>query len=197
MGMQAKNVIWKLRGWRHADKHVDTHWDGNLLGLFIKTKLSSSELRATRLAGFRIYDDNLMVRPGNLSGGLAAIKGRIPDEFVKGQYWSARLSELTNDQEQRFRALYDVDQIECEYNNLLNADIPTEKTSDLKSLHDMVTKIYRVGRAAVVSIISDPLLPKEMVDVALCARAIKRAKRYYDQSSKYWAMLVDDELQAE
>jgi hypothetical protein len=45
-----------------------------------------------------------------------------------------------------------------------------------------------------VSIVSDPLLPKEMIDVALRAKGIKRAKQYYDQSSKYWAMLIDGEF---
>jgi phenylacetic acid degradation operon negative regulatory protein len=184
----------EIAGWRTANLRVDTRWDGSWLGLFINAKPSKSDLRAARLAGFKLYSDSLMVRPGNLSGGLTSVTAAIPEGFANMQYWAARLSDVTNDQQQSFRALYDSEQIMMGYNALMQLELPTQKVKDIQSLRDMVATTYVTGREAVVSIVSDPLLPKEMIDVVLRANAIKRAKRFYDQSSKYWAMLIDGEF---
>ena len=185
----------EMVGWHQAAMRVDTRWDGSWIGLFIKGKPSKSDHRAARLAGFRPYDDGLMVRPNNLLGVPTSEKAAIPAGFATGQFWQAHLSELTDDQQQRFWALYDTENILQGYNILIQLKLPTKKVNSLQALHDIVTTTYLVGREAVVSIVSDPLLPKQMIDVALRAKAIKRAKQYYDQSSKYWAMLIDGEFQ--
>lgn len=185
----------EMVGWHQSAMRVDTRWDGSWLGLFIKGKPSKSDHRAARLAGFRSYDDSLMVRPSNLLGGPTAVNVAIPAGFATRQFWQARLSELTNDQQQHFWALYDTANITEGYNTLMQLKLPTKKVTSLQALHELVTTTYIVGREAVVSIVSDPLLPNEMIDVSLRAKAIKRAKQYYDQSSKYWAMLIDEEFQ--
>jgi phenylacetic acid degradation operon negative regulatory protein len=184
----------EMVGWHQSAMRVDTRWDGSWIALFINDKMTKSDIRAARLAGFRSYDDRLMVRPGNVSGSLTTVTTAIPEGFANGQYWATRLSDLTHDQQQSFGALYDSEQIMLGYNALMQLELPMKKVKNLQSLNDMVTTTYVTGRKAVVSIVSDPLLPKEMIDVALRAKAIKRAKQYYDKSSKYWAMLIDGEF---
>jgi phenylacetic acid degradation operon negative regulatory protein len=184
----------EMVGWHQSAMRVDTRWDGSWLGLFIKGKPSKSDQRAARLAGFRQYDDSLMVRPGNLSRDLISLKDCVPEGFANGQYWQTRLSDLNNEQQRHFSALYDTENIVQGYKTLIKLKLPTKKVNNLQALRDIVTTTYLVGREAVVTVVSDPLLPKEMIDVNLRAKAIKRAKHYYDQSSKYWATLIDGQF---
>lgn len=184
----------EIAGWRTANQRVDARWDGSWLGLFTHSKLSNSDSRAARLSGFQDYRAGLMVRPCNLVGSMVSSESGLSDGYANNAYWSARLSDLSVDQQRRFRALYDVDQIRSGYEHLLRLGIPDKKVADLLSLQDMVAKTYVQGRAAVVMIVTDPLLPKDMIDTALRDKVVRHVKRYYDASSYYWAMLIDDAL---
>lgn len=181
----------RVQDWYRVEDQL-APWKGDWLAVFTahlgrsdKAGLRARE-RALRLKGFAAARPGLAVRPANLRAPLGALRGELtdlgldPDALVVGvdrvDPWHP-LDPCT---------LWDLAALEQRYlDDCARLERSTDRLTRL-DVQSAARETLLVGRAVMRHILTDPLLPEEMVDAALRRRLIEAMKAYDRLGKTCW-----------
>ena len=195
LSSSAEPVNRMVRSWRSVEQSV-TEWDGSWLAIDISglprgdRKRSRACDRALRLLGFEALTPALRIRPGNLEGGLGAVRERLAVLGFVPTPMTFELTALDDERETHARSLWNVDALEAGYRASRDRLVASsERLASLSEIEAMA-ETFRFGGEAVRRIVLDPLLPEPIIDTA-ARRALVEAMRDYDRLGracwKTWA----------
>ncbi len=188
LGPAAGALHARARGWMRVEERVRA-WDGawivvltHHLGRTDRSRLAVRE-RALRLAGLAQAAPGMWVRPDNLTvavGDEARGLGLDADAIVLA---GARAAAA---QDAAFRDLWPVAALEAGYRYWC-AEMAAS-TARLKGAPaiDAARETYLLGQSVLRAINSDPMLPGELVDVALRGEMVAAMKRYNAMALGWW-----------
>lgn len=147
--------------------------------------------RALLLRGFRPLSAGVHLRPDNLVGGAAAVRGDLQGLGLAAPALVMAVSGLSRQDEQRARALWDCRALESDYRQLIRrldraharlANLPVEAAARESLL---------LGRQAIRVILHDPLLPEELMGGGQRHRLIERMREYQVAARVIWLALLE------
>ncbi|MEH3101547.1 hypothetical protein [Sphingomonas adhaesiva] len=188
LGPAAGALHVRVRGWMRAEERV-RDWSGawivvltHHLGRTDRARLAVRE-RALRLAGLAEAAPGMWVRPDNLTVAVA-------DE-ARGLGLEAEAIVLTRAraearEEAAFRALWPVAALEEGYRFwCAEMAASSARLADAHAI-DAARETYLLGQSVLRAINSDPMLPGELVDVALRRGMVAAMKRYNAMALGWW-----------
>lgn len=144
-----------------------------------KTAVRNRE-RAMRLKGFVALEPGLWLRPDNLSGSIDDMRAAL---VALGLDESARVlsvTQLTPSSPELIARMWNRTRLERGYRQSIERlERSAARTAKL-SVADAARETLLLGRATTADILTDPLLPEEMVDVEL-RRRLNAAMRDYNR----------------
>ena len=147
--------------------------------------------RALMLRGFRALGvSGLQLRPDNLHGGVPGLREDLRALGLADQATVIAVGELSREDEQRARGLWDLAALEAAYRDMLSR---LERSQ--AGLHALPAEVAAresllLGRAAIRSIIHDPLLPDALMGGDLRHRLIERMRDYQSEAKQLWMRVL-------
>lgn len=189
LGPAAAALHARARGWTRAEERARA-WDGawvvvltHHLGRTDRSRLVLRE-RALRLVGLAQAGPGMWVRPDNLvvpvreeAQGLG-----LEEEAVVLTACRSAAAE----QDATFRALWPVAGLEAGYRFWIAEMAASTARLRGAGATEAARETYLLGQSVLRAINSDPMLPAELVDVALRARMVEAMKRYNAMALGWW-----------
>ena len=177
--------------WQHETVRT-VPWDGTWLGVQDAAVLRSDKTAwrhhnlALSLCGFRLLQTGLHVRPNNLTGSVDEIRGRLHELGLSAQSVVFRLDSLDAARQEKALALWEVQALESEYQKIQKALQDSSSNFKKTDLDNMVRESLLLGRAVIRRLVRDPLLPAEIVPVAIRESLTREMKAYHNNARAYW-----------
>jgi phenylacetic acid degradation operon negative regulatory protein len=175
---------------KHPNMQIASHWDGKYilvytgaLGRVDRTALSKRE-KALRYYGFQELEQNVFIRPDNLKLSLNELKTAV---IKFGLDPEARFFQVNAvDQETDVRALWDIQTLHQTYAQV-NQEIEQwfDQYQQLPLAEAARTAFY-LGKSALFSLRTDPLLPEEWLDVQARQQFELAVRRMEKQGQLLW-----------
>lgn len=182
-----------VRNWAQIESSVKP-WDETWLAVYVahlprsaKTQLRARE-RALRLFGFAEVHTGLWIRPDNLVMPIAELHLGLQD---LGLDPAAMLFQLDNPRPDILSQndLWPRAQLEQGYQDNINAlAASTERLSNY-SATQTAREVLALGRRVTRSILLDPLLPAELINVQLRQQMVNDMRAYDRLARPYWRKL--------
>ncbi len=172
--------------WRIGEKRL-INWDGGwMCCLLPKTKAAqqTKSERALRFTGFKEGLPGLWVRPNNLKLGLSGIRDIIRQMIIQTNaelFIGRQFDEKLIEQWRRF--LWPVHELNRSYEKNLEKIRKSTKQIKTMPFENALVESYLTGSEAVHCLVTDPLLPDEMMPVKY-RKALTRAMLTYDDIGK-------------
>jgi phenylacetic acid degradation operon negative regulatory protein len=191
LGAGSEELTKQLTSWRDLEKQV-RRWDGSWICVHAAELARSDRAvlrrreRALRLLGFRELARGLEVRPGNLDGGVDAVRDRL---HALGLEKSALVFcgvGFDVALESRARKLWETRALNATYKRTterLDAWMEREPTLTRETA---ARESFLIGGEALRQILFDPRLPEPLVDVAARRALVDAARRYDTHGRKIW-----------
>ncbi len=147
--------------------------------------------RALALRGFRaLGDSGMQVRPDNLHGGVAALRADLDDLGLAAQASVIGVTGLSERDDAVARGLWDLAALEALYRDMLDRLQRSQAGLDRQPLEAAACESLLLGRAAIRSIVHDPLLPDALMGGDLRHRLIERMRDYQAQAKALWMRVL-------
>ena len=166
----AADLAAEVAGWRDVAQRAGP-WSGGWIAVHVGALGRSdrgalrARTRAFELLGLREIERGLHLRPDNLAGGVAAVRGRLLALGLDGAATVFAARDFDPDLERRASALWDGAALTRSYQawtrrlgSLLARGTPRATEATLRDW-------YRAGNDAIRDMVFDPLLPAPLVDV--------------------------------
>jgi len=148
--------------------------------------------RALMLRGFRALETSgLQLRPDNLHGGVTALRDDLRGLGLADQASVIAISGLSDDDEQRAWKLWDLQGLERLYQDMLARLERSQAGLHTQAPEVAARESLLLGRAAIRSIIHDPLLPDALMGGDLRHRLIERMRAYQRQAKALWMEVLE------
>jgi len=148
--------------------------------------------RALMLRGFRALETSgLQLRPDNLHGGVTALRDDLRGLGLADQASVIAISGLSDDDEQRAWKLWDLQGLERLYQDTLARLERSQAGLHTQAPEVAARESLLLGRAAIRSIIHDPLLPDALMGGDLRHRLIERMRAYQRQAKALWMEVLE------
>ncbi len=195
LGPSAQVVNEKIHGWRTISSRL-SQWDGSWAAVFT-ADLSRTDrpalrrrLRALRYLGFEELKAGLFLRPNNLTPGIDGLRRELLALGLEAGATVFRMEDLTPEQEERARGLWDSPGLEQTYSRL-HGDL-TDSMDRLEQLplNDSVREAFLMGREGIRHVVLDPLLPEPLVDANKRWTMVNILQSYCDKGLHLWARFL-------
>lgn len=188
LGRRGDGLHRRVLAWSRVEDQL-VRWDGRWLAVLTAHLGRSDKLalrareRALRLRGFADARPGLAVRPANLAADLPALRAELVELGLPAEALVVRLDETDPDHPFDPAALWDTGSLERRYAD--NSARLAASSARLAALDvpSAARETLLIGRAVMRDILTDPLLPESLVDVAARRRMIE-AMRAYDRLGK-------------
>lgn len=183
-----------VEGWRLGERRV-RDWSLSWLAVRLERGGDRSErtrsLRALALLGFR-EDEGLWLRPDNLTDGIASVRRRLQALGLDADARSFVTSDADDKLEKRWRALWKTRELERGYAHAEERiQHSTERVTKLDAGAAAV-ETFLVGGSAIRILATDPLLPKQLVNVH-ARKKLHEAMLHYDAiGRRVWGQLIGE-----
>jgi len=168
MGEAARPVNRRVTAWSAVESRLRP-WSGDWIAVWTaglprgnRRALRAGE-RALRLEGFRALEPGLAIRPDNLAGGVAALREDLHELGLDPAAPVARLADLDAEREARARSLWDAEGLPAAHRTSRHAVDASAARLDGLPVPEAMVESFRVGGAALRTIVLDPLLPDALV----------------------------------
>lgn len=189
VGDRGEAMLGTVLGWAEVESALKP-WDGQWLGVHhghltrqSKTALRARD-RALRLKGFRAAGPGWSVRPANLRASAATVHAQLVDLGMAADAYVLVSSEIAPNVD--LTGLWDRRALERGYQGHLEALARSTDQLPRLSTSAAASETLLIGRAVTRSIVLDPLLPRELVDVALRSELIAAMGRYDRLGKACW-----------
>jgi phenylacetic acid degradation operon negative regulatory protein len=153
---------------KHPDMQTTATWDGKYvlvytgaLGRVDRTALSKRE-KALRYYGFQELEQNVFIRPDNLTLHLHDLKTAAIKFGLDQQARFFQVSAVENETE--VRALWDIEALQQTYTKTHHDIQQWFESYPSLSLADAAKSAFHLGKEALFSLRADPLLPAEWLN---------------------------------
>jgi phenylacetic acid degradation operon negative regulatory protein len=196
-GLHATVSTWKTV----EDQVID--WGGDWLAVFTgnlkrtnKKQVRARE-RALRLRGFAAFDRGLSLRPANFAASTAQIRAQLSGLGLEDDALVFQMADVDAREANAFKTLWDTTALEHQYQEYLDAMGASADGLYEKPIPEAARESLALGKRITRDILLDPLLPPEMIDVAL-RRNMVEAMIEYDRLAKgLWARFYQVESLAD
>jgi len=193
MGEAAAPVLGAIEGWRKLDARTGA-WNGGWWAVHSGSAPPRAARkrhdRALRLLGFRELAPGLQVRPANLKGGCDALREKLFALGLAEGSLVCALNELDAPSDARARGLWDVEALRDGY----RASLEQLRASDagLGGLDEAeaMRESFLLGGRMIQQLVSDPLLPSEILDPADRTALVAAMRRYDRRGRACWAAFL-------
>jgi len=174
-------------------------WEGGWVGVFDGAVPRRNRVawrrhcRALDLRGLRSLSSGLQLRPDNLAGGVASLRGDLeglglaPGAVVLG------VDQLAAADEDAVRHLWDGAALRRDYREMLSWLERSGSRLEGMSQDQAAAETLMVGRAVIRGIIRDPLLPDALVSGEDRRELIARMRDYQDRAKVIWMRVLEGE----
>ena len=192
----AQTMSQEVQNWFEADARV-TDWNGSWLAVHCAEVVRSERKglrrheRALQLRGFRELRRDFWVRPNNLQGGCNAVGrdlyslGLNPDALV------LTLQDLQPELLAEATALWSVREISRSYRTLSEDLAQSLKRLRRMNNREAGAEVVFTSRKVIGQILSDPLLPDNLVPSQPRRDLVKQMQEYQVISHEIWTRLLD------
>lgn len=195
LGPAAAALHAKARSWMRVEESVRP-WAGawivvltHQLGRSDRSRLQRRE-RALRLSGFAHAGAGTWVRADNLRQSIAELRAVIGGLGLEPEAPLLAGCIAEPEQDGSFRALWPAGALEEGYRYWLGEMAASEARMAGMSTIDAARETYLLGQSVLRAINSDPLLPAELVDVALRRAMVTAMKRYNAMALGHWSSIA-------
>jgi phenylacetic acid degradation operon negative regulatory protein len=184
----------QVTAWRDYERSV-RRWDGGWacvhLGEVARSDRAASRrrARALELLGFRALGKSLALRPDNLAGGVAALRGQLFALGLEAPAFVSRATELDAETEARARGLWSGARLSAGYRQTIARIERFLIAIDDLAPRAAARESFMFGSAVLRAIMFDPRLPEPLVDVAARRAMIDAARRLDAAGRRVWAQL--------
>lgn len=194
IGPQGRRLAEDQASWHGLEDKV-CDWDGGWIGAFIgglgradRTALRR-RIRILRFAGFEELETGLLVRPNNLRGGVSQLRERLFYLGLEREAMVFTLADFEPPLQQRAMMLWDIEELNQHY--IQGADEMDRwlVTADSLAPEVAARESFLMGDEVLRRIAYDPMLPKEMVDVAARSRYVETMVRFDQVGKTAWQQL--------
>lgn len=185
LGEAAQALNRRVVSWRRVDDQLRA-WRGEWAAVIGADRARGDRARrragqhALDLLGFRPLEPGLLVRPDNLAGGVASLRATLSGLGLDPAAAVARLGELDPRREARARALWDGRALVAGHREAREAIEASGPRLEALPRDAALVESFRLGGAALRSIVRDPLLPDALVPGDE-RRALVEAMKTYDR----------------
>jgi phenylacetic acid degradation operon negative regulatory protein len=188
LGEAARALNRRVTSWANVEDRLRS-WSGGWVAALTgapprgdRRALRASE-RALRLLGFRTLEPGVEIRPDNLAGGVADLRESLAELGLHPNAAVVGLGELDAERDARARTVWDGASLVEGHRQARHAvEASAERLGDLEVEQAMVES-FRVGGAALRTIVLDPLLPDALVPGDE-RRALVAAMKDYDRMGR-------------
>jgi len=200
LGRAAAAVDGHLQQWRRAheqlgDWRVDPSGHGAWVGVHLaaaprRSASALPEARALRLLGLRELEAGLFVRPDNLAGGLARLRGALHGLGLPPERPVFGLGELDDAREATARELWRPDALPAVYRGLREELRHSEARLARLPPERAMAESFLLGGRAIRTIALDPLLPDPIVAGGELAALVDATRRYDRAGRACWSSFL-------
>jgi len=190
LGPNASVLADELFHWRFMEEKL-CNWDESWIAVYLgnlgrrdKTSLRRRE-RVLKLNGFGELEQGMVVRPNNIIGGVGYVRDRMYKLGLETEAIVFQLAELDQATLCKAKTLWDVKSLNSNYQNSIDSMEAWMKKS--KADPEIAAReSFLLGDQALHDLAYDPLLPKELVDVALRKKFLKTMIHYDEVGKTIW-----------
>jgi len=190
LGPNANVLADELFHWRSMEEKLCT-WDESWIAVYLgnlgrrdKTSLRRRD-RVLKLNGFGELEQGLVVRPNNIVGGAGYVRDRMYKLGLETEAIVFQLADLDQSRITKAMALWDAKSLNNNYQNSIdNMEAWMQKSEADPEV--AARESFLLGDQALHDLAYDPLLPKELVDVALRKKFLKTMIRYDEVGKTIW-----------
>ncbi|BFM14821.1 hypothetical protein R50073_10040 [Maricurvus nonylphenolicus] len=183
LGQTAEPLAEALADWREKEA-TTCEWNQDWIGVFIgalgrtdRTGLRR-RMRVLNLAGFEELEQGLFIRPNNLKGGVSALRTRLYHFGLEEKARVFSLGDLSDAEQKQAIGLWDVDALMATYQQDCDEMLDWLAGMDALTLEEAARQSFVMGDAVLRRVAYDPMLPAEMIDVALRAKRVEIMVEY-------------------
>jgi phenylacetic acid degradation operon negative regulatory protein len=192
LGASAEAVNQLATSWRSIDRTLRA-WDGAWIAVAGGgSRGSERSERALAFLGFRSLRRGLAVRPDNLAGGIAAIRGRLSELGLDPAADVFGMHDLAPETQQRAVRLWDSAAIRQGYRCTVTDLERSARALEALSREQAMAESFLVGGRAIRQLVLDPRLPDALVPAAERRALIDRLLHYDRAGRGRWASFLRD-----
>lgn len=173
-----------------------TPWSGGWIGVHLGAVRRGSRAehrrrqRALDFLGLRELTHGLWVRPDNLVGGVADVRGRLHGLGLEQDAPVFAMADVDDATDARARGLWDTAALRAGYRDMVaRLEHSAAGLADLPLEHAMV-EAFLLGRQAIRLLVFDPLLPEPLVAAAEREAVVDCMIRYDRQGHDTWTAFM-------
>ena len=182
---------------KHPDMQTATTWNGKYvlvytgtLGRVDRTALSKRE-KALRYYGFQELEQNVFIRPDNLTLNLSPLKTAVIQFGLDPDARFFQVSQLESETE--VRDLWDIEELHQTYHAVQHAINDWFENYQNLTLADAAKSAFYLGKSALFSLRADPLLPAEWIDTDARQQFELAVRKLEKQGQLLWQHYFEDQ----
>jgi phenylacetic acid degradation operon negative regulatory protein len=184
LGPRASALANDVASWRTAEDRV-RKWGGQwIVAHLAQSRVARSSVRersrALALLGMRELERGLYLRPDNLAGGVASVRGRLQRLGLDAAATIFLAEQFGPDDEARARRLWDGAALNRAYRATRRRLEQWEQKAAKLAPEVAARDAFVLGNEAIRLLVFDPMLPVPLVDVVerrACAAAVLRHEK--------------------
>jgi phenylacetic acid degradation operon negative regulatory protein len=198
MGRGAEAVARRVGSWRELERGLRA-WDASWVGVLAGPRSSGNQARsrrgrrerALRLLGLRSLTPELALRPDNLPGGVAAVRGELADLGLPPGHLVFCLRDLDPVTDVRARACWEGDALRAAHRALRSRVEDGLARLGGQSTEQAMVESFRLGGQVIRQLILDPRVPDEIVPGDERRALVETMRRYDVLGRRAWAAFLE------
>lgn len=182
---------------KHPDMQTATTWNGKYvlvytgtLGRVDRTALYKRE-KALRYYGFQELEQNVFIRPDNLTLNLSPLKTAVIQFGLDPDARFFQVSQLESETE--VRDLWDIEELHQTYHAVQHAINDWFENHQNLTLAEAAKSAFYLGKSALFSLRADPLLPAEWIDTDARQQFELAVRKIEKQGQLLWQHYFKDQ----
>ena len=182
---------------KHPDMQTATTWNGKYvlvytgtLGRVDRTALYKRE-KALRYYGFQELEQNVFIRPDNLTLNLSPLKTAVIQFGLDPDARFFQVSQLESETE--IRDLWDIEELHQTYHAVQHDINDWFENYQNLNLAEAAKSAFYLGKSALFSLRADPLLPAEWIDTDARQQFELAVRKIEKQGQLLWQHYFKDQ----
>lgn len=190
LGAAAQPIQRRVSSWSRLTERA-TGWGGGWVGVYGGGARADRVVRrrsalALEFLGMRQLAPGLFVRPDNLRGGVAAVRGELCELGLAPGALVLGLAGLDDSADARARELWDVAAIERAYRDTTARLVKSDAALERLPLEQALVECFELGGRAIRQIAKDPILPEPILRTELRTALVEAMRRYDLSGRRIW-----------
>ena len=193
LGEAARAVEQRVTSWRDVERRLRS-WDGSWVGVIegrgAGRVAGRQRERALRMLGLRALRPALCVRPNNLRGGVAALRGELARLGLPPGDLVVELRELDDVTDARSRELWESEELGAAHRALRREIEESARRLDALPVERSMVESFLLGGRAIRQLVLDPLLPDAIAPGDERRALLERMRAYDRQGRTAWSAFL-------